>query len=62
LLFNLPPSRSAGDKLKRKVIGMPESPAPARLFRMTIGDKSALRASLERVRLRADYLVSRANC
>jgi len=49
LIFNLPPERSALDRLAGKVIGMPESAAPSRTFRMTIGDKNALRASLERV-------------
>lgn len=49
LLFNLPSEQSGLGKLKRKMIGMPESAAPSRLFRATIGDRKALRASLERV-------------
>lgn len=49
LIFNLPPARPALDKLAGRVLGMPESPAPSRTFRMTIADREALRASLQRV-------------
>ena len=48
LIFNLPPTLSAGQKVLAKVLGLPFEPAPSRTFRLTAGDKAALRASLER--------------
>ena len=49
LIFNLPNDLSPLQKALAKVIGLPFEPAPSRTFRMTTGDKAALRASLERM-------------